>query len=133
MCNNRATTGGANTIAHQSVIDSSLPTRAKSALCRFLRWATGSYSDIYAEHSNGERPRANRLLCFGTGEHINIPDGPVYSGRCVKVAAGHTAGAWTNLRCQGRLGALNVVNVAFEPEITAPRNGWVSAFGLHHR
>ena len=74
------------------------------------------YADIYAEHSNGSRLWVNRLLLFGPGELISTSDGHVYSGRCVKVAAGHIAGNWTKIRFQGRRGAFNILSVAFQTE-----------------
>ena len=80
---------------------------------------TGGYADIYAEHSSGERLWVNRLLLFGPGEVINTPEGAVYSGRCVKVLAGHIAGNWTKIRIQGRRGAFNVLSVAFQTEVIA--------------
>ena len=59
----------------------------------------------------------NRLLLFGPGESITTPDGAVYSGRCVKVLAGHIAGDWTKIRIQGRRGAFNILSVAFQTEV----------------
>ena len=59
------------------------------------------------------------MLLFGPGELINTPDGAIYSGRCVKVAAGHIAGDWTKLRFQGRRGAFNILSVAFQTEVIA--------------
>ena len=72
---------------------------------------------MYAEHSNGSRLWVNRLLLFGPGELISTSDGNVYSGRCVKVAAGHIAGDWTKIRFQGRRGAFNILSVAFQTEV----------------
>ena len=43
----------------------------------------------------------------------------MYSGRCVKVLAGHIAGNWTKIRIQGRRGAFNVLSVAFQTEVIA--------------
>ena len=101
VCNNVHVAGDANVIADQSFIDFDIPAGAKSCLCHLLCWVTGGYCDVYAEHSNGERLWVNRLLLFGPGELINTPDGAIYSGRCVKVAAGHLAGDWIRLRLQG--------------------------------
>ena len=84
-----------------------------------LCWVTGGYCDVYVEHTNGERLWANRLLLFGPGESISTPNGAVYSGRCVKVAAGHIAGDWTKIRFQGRRGAFNILSVAFQTEVIA--------------
>ena len=56
-------------------------------------------------------------MLFGPGELINTPDGAIYSGRCVKVAAGHIAGDWTKIRFQGRRGAFNILSVAFQTEV----------------
>ena len=95
MRNNVATAGNANVIANQSFIDFDIPAGAKSALCHLLCWVTGGYCDIYVEHTNGERLWVNRLLLFGPGESISTPNGAVYSGRCVKVVAGHIVGGWT--------------------------------------
>ena len=117
VCNNVAVAGDANVIADQSFIDFAIPAGAKSCLCHLLCWVTGGYCDVYAEHSNGSRLWVNRLLLFGPGELINTPDGAVYSGRCVKVAAGHIAGDWTKIRFQGRRGAFNILSVAFQTEV----------------
>ena len=117
VCNNVHVVGDANVIAHQSRIDFDMPVGAKSCLCHLLCWVAGGYADIYAEHSNGERLWVNRLLLFGPGELINTPDGNLYSGRCVKAAAGHIAGNWTKIRIQGRRGAFNVLPIAFQTEV----------------
>ena len=117
VCNNVALAGNANVIADSCFIDFDIPAGAKSCLCHLLCWVTGGYCDVYAEHSNGERLWVNRLLLFGPGELINTPDGAIYSGRCVKVAAGHIAGDWTKLRFQGRRGAFNILSVAFQTEV----------------
>ena len=76
-------------------------------------------ADVYAEHSNGERLWVNRLLLFGPGESITTPDGPVYSGGCVKVLTGHIAGGWTKIRIQGRRGAFNILSVALQTDVIA--------------
>ena len=94
-----------------------IPTGAKSCLCHLLCRVTGGYCDSYAEHNSGARLWVNRLLLFGPGELINTPDGAIYSGRCVKVAAGHIAGDWTKIRFQGRRGAFNILSVAFQTEV----------------
>ena len=119
MCNNVHVVGDANVIADQCFIDFDIPAGAKSCLYHLLGWVTGGYADIYAEHSNGERLWVNRLLLCGPGELINTPDGPVYIGRCVKVAAGHLAGNWTKIRIQGRRGAFNVLSIVFQTEVIA--------------
>ena len=85
-------------------------------------WGGGGYCDVGAEHNNGARLWVNRLLIFGPGEFIGTPNGNVYSGRCVKVAAGHIAGNLTKIRFQGRRGAFNILSVAFQTEVLPPRD-----------
>ena len=117
VCNNVHVASDANAIVDQYFIDFDMPAGATSCLCHLLCWVTGGYCDVYAEHSNGERLWVNRLLLFGPGELISTSDGHVYSGRCVKVAAGHIAANWTKIRCQGRRGAFNILSVAFQIEV----------------
>ena len=117
MCNNLHVAGDANVIADQSFIDFDILAGTKSCLCHLLCWVTGGYCDVYAEHSNGERLWVNRLLLFGQRKFISTSDGHVYSGRCVKVAAGHIAGNWAKIRFQGRRGAFNILSFAFQSEV----------------
>ena len=95
MRNNVVVAGNANVIADQCFVDFNIPTDAKLCLCNLLCWSTGGYCDAYVEHTNGERPRANRLLLFGPGESISAPSGSASRGQWVKVVAGHLAGDWT--------------------------------------
>ena len=77
VCNNAHVAGDANVIADQSFIEFDMPAGAQSFLCRLLRWVTGGYCDVDAEHNNGERLWVNRLLIFGPSDLISTPDGHV--------------------------------------------------------